>query len=398
MLILKLILSLILILPTNLNIDNDLSALNLSSENYLLYSVATQTILASKNSDRQLSIGSVNKILTTITILDYLDNKNLDEEVLVTQEILNHVSPIASIANLYPNQKLSIKELLYGVMLPSGADSITVLAYHIFGSIENLVERMNKKVLDLNLKNTNITNPFGLDENHQYTSLEDVLVILQYALNNPVFYELFTTKEYKLTNDDVIYTNQILKSAEILGFDNFIGAKSGFTLAAKRALASLANVSNNEYIFISNRASGGYYLDHGAMLDAIKVFEYLETYYQTKTIPIDNNHKLITLNNKEYELKTKKTADLYGLTTKKFDENDIKIIDEFKEDLKLPILKGDVIGVTTVYYQDQLIKQFDIVSLENIKKNQYHYYLIAILILILMFKLLKKFFAKTALN
>ena len=398
MIILKLLFSFLLFFSNLSTINNDIDNLNLSSERYLLYSVDTNKIIAKKESDIAVSMGSVNKILTTITLLELLADTDLDTEIIVTQSVLNHVSPVASIAGLYAGQKISLKELMFGIMLPSGADSIVVLSHYLYGDTATLAKKMNEKAKSLNLVNTNIVNPFGLDDYNQYTTLEDVLTILTYALKNPIFYELYTTMDYKLKNDNRVYTNQILKSGEILNFDFFVGAKSGYTYAAKRSLSSLAKINDQTYILITNRANGGGYLDNGAMLDAIKVYNYIYENYENKTFEYKPEEKSIKIKKKEYDILIKPYESIDVVAYNDFSVDDLVFVEEFDEELSLPIKVDDIIGTRKTFYQDELYKTEYIISDQEIKKNHLPLYILSVMILLIILILFKHFYLKTLNN
>ena len=167
---------------------------DINSKYALIYDKTDNKILFEKNSNEKTYIASLTKIATTITAIENIDN--LNEEVVITNDILNTVSPIASIAGLKVGDKLTYKDLLYASMLPSGADATNSLAILSSGSIDNFVNKMNELANKINLNDTHFVNVTGLDIDNHYSTANDLGKLLSYALDNEIFREVFTTKDY----------------------------------------------------------------------------------------------------------------------------------------------------------------------------------------------------------
>lgn len=283
--ILTIILTVFISFPGNVN--KDLSSLNLSSNNYILYSIDSDEVLASKNIDDKLSFASINKLLNLITALDYIDEKDLDKEVVISDEVIDSVVPGSSVVGFKAGDRVSMRDILYGVVLPSGADASLQLSYTLFNDTDGIVEKMNKKAKKIGMNNTRIVNPYGLDDPDQYSSLEDILTLLKYALNNEIFYDIYTTRNYKIESLNITLQNRILAQSDWHNADYIKGAKSGHTNNAKRALTSLASKDDTSYIFISTQA-GGDAINNYALNDAVKVYSYMFNNYSKKSI-VDNN-------------------------------------------------------------------------------------------------------------
>ena len=176
----------------------------LDSKNVEIYDLTDKKIIYEYKSNEVSSIASLTKIATTITAIENIEN--LNEKVTITEEILQTVSWDASRAGLKAGDIVTYKDLLYAYMLPSGADATNSIAILSSGSIENFVKKMNDLVHKIGLFNTNFVNVTGLDEESNKSSADDVTKLLVYSLKNPIFKKLYTTKEYKMSN------NQIIKS------------------------------------------------------------------------------------------------------------------------------------------------------------------------------------------
>lgn len=129
--------------------------------------------------------------MNLITALDYINEKDLDKEVIISEKVINDVIPGSSIVGFKANDKVTLRDILYGVVLPSGADASLQLSYTLFNDTNGIVKKMNKKARDIGMKITKIVNPYGLDDPDQYSTLEDILTLLKYALNNEIFYDIY---------------------------------------------------------------------------------------------------------------------------------------------------------------------------------------------------------------
>ncbi len=255
--------------------ESNLNHLNLNSKNYILYSVDDDQIIASQNSDQKLSAASINKVLTTITALDLLKGEDLDTEISVYPESLYYLDREASKARLEANQIVSLREVLYAIMLPSGADATSLMSLYIFKDQDSLVDAMNQKAQEIGMRNTQIKNTAGLDEDGQYTTLEDLLILLQYALQNEDFEEIYSKASYTFAHGDLVIENPMLMMAQNNPSNYIKGAKSGYTLDAGRSLSSVGSNGSQSYIFISTQAGGGSYEDNEAFHDANLVYSSL---------------------------------------------------------------------------------------------------------------------------
>lgn len=173
--------------------------LNLYSDNAIIYNYDLEEVIYEKNADEVISVASLTKIMSTIVLIENIND--LDTTVVLnSSHFKGLIEKNASLAGFYIGQKVTYRDLIYGTMLPSGAEAVQTLAIEVFGSNEKLVEKMNEKTLALNLTNTHFVNPFGLDDDGHYSTVKDIATILKYALKNDFFKEVYTTRKY-LTSD-----------------------------------------------------------------------------------------------------------------------------------------------------------------------------------------------------
>ena len=250
----------------------------LNSTNAILIRLEDQTILMQKSSEEKIYPASLTKMMTAIVAIENLTN--LQKEIQLTHYTFNGLySANASMAGFQPGEKVRAIDLLYGVMLPSGAEACIGLADQIAGSEQDFVTMMNQKAADLGMDNTHFENTTGLHNENHYTTVKDLAVLLSYALQNDTFREIFTSSRHSTqpTNKHpegiTFYSTMFekLNNQNIIGGE-ILGGKTGYTDEAGLCLASLAKVGNQEYILITAGAKGDIYSEQYNITDALAVY------------------------------------------------------------------------------------------------------------------------------
>jgi D-alanyl-D-alanine carboxypeptidase (penicillin-binding protein 5/6) len=250
----------------------------LSSPNAILIRLTDDTILMEKDSAQKIYPASLTKMMTAITAIDHLPD--LKGEIKLTNDTFQGLYEAdASMAGFGPGEQVGAIDLLYGVLLPSGAECCIGLAEQIAGSEQNFVTIMNQKAVDLGMEDTHFENVTGLHSDNHYTTVKDLSILLSYALQKDIFREIFTSSSHSTapTNKHpggiTFYStmfeklgNQIISDGEILG------GKTGYTKEAGLCLASLAKVDKQEYILISAGAKGDHRSEQYHITDALSVY------------------------------------------------------------------------------------------------------------------------------
>lgn len=204
----------------------------------------SKRVILSKNMDERLPMASTTKIMTAITVIQYCND--LEKTVVVSDKA---VGVEGSSIYLKKDEVMSIKDLLYGLMLRSGNDSATALAYAVGGDINGFAGLMNKLAKEIGAVNTNFTNPHGLHDDNHYTTAYDLSLITAYALNNPIFKEIVSSKKHivNATNKtEVRYMTN--KNKLLFSLEGCCGVKTGFTKKAGRCLVSACDRDNTTYV------------------------------------------------------------------------------------------------------------------------------------------------------
>lgn len=189
----------------------------------------TQKVLSSKNAKKRLPMASTTKIMTALLICE---DCKLDEEITVSDDA---VGIEGSSIYLKHGEKITVKDLLYGLMLVSGNDAACALAIHHSGNVDSFVEKMNEKASALGAVDTHFCNPNGLPNDEHYTTATDLCRIACYALGNETFATVVSTKSYNGKYRSFTNKNKLLKS-----LDGANGVKTGYTTKAGRCLVSSA--------------------------------------------------------------------------------------------------------------------------------------------------------------
>ena len=354
-----------------------------------VYDINDDKVLYEVDSNKVTSIASLTKIATTITAIENINN--LDEKVTITWQMINSVDIEASRAGLKAGDNVTYRDLLYASMLPSGADATNSLAILSSGSINNFVDKMNKLVNDIGLKNTHFVNVTGLDEKDHYSTADDMRRLLNYALKNELFREIYVTKQYLLSNGLTVYSTIKTYNTSGLNTDNIIGSKTGFTLNAGYCLSSLSNINGHDFIII---VLNGEHINNKFynIVDTIDLINFLNNNYKD-VILIDKDKLIKSLdvnlsNIDNYDIYPSK--DVIKYLPSDYDINKLKIEYDGKEYLNFKDKNGDNIGKIYYYYDNELFYKEDVIldvdiKISIIKVIKRYIILIIVIILVILF-------------
>lgn len=217
-----------------------LDGVTVSAKSAILINSQTGEVLYEKNPDDKMLIASTTKIMTAVVVLDKC---GMDDIVEVSPDAANVEG---SSAYLRAGEKLTVRELLYALMLSSGNDAAAALAIHVSGSIEKFAGDMNAKAKELGLENTSYKNPHGLDAEGHYSTARDLAKLTQYALKNNDFKDIVSTKTAAVGSRSLTNHNKLLWN-----IDGAIGVKTGYTKAAGRILVSAVERNGISYICVT---------------------------------------------------------------------------------------------------------------------------------------------------
>ena len=340
---------LIVVLTCNTKVYAD-DELSVNAKAALIVETNTGKIIYEKDIYEQNYPASVTKILTGILTIE---NCELDDVATVSQTAISHIPTGYVIAPLYIGEQITIKDLLYALMLKSANDAAYVLAEHVGGSVDGFSEMMNKKAEELGCKNTHFVNPNGIHNQNHYTTAYDMYLISNYAMKNETFKEIVSAYEYTLsptnkhplkdrimknTNNFVnpknVYYNKIIK-----------GIKTGTTKQAGNCLITDSSENGLEFITVVLGAQTA----NSKFSETKKMINFAYDNYKLTEV----HKKGDIIQNIEVKKATKKTKDLNlvisdditAMANKKIKVDEIEPEIVLNEDIKAPIEQGQELGI-----------------------------------------------------
>ena len=235
-------------------------------------------VLAAKNADASIYPASMTKVMTALLVLEA--NPDLDTPVTLPEDIFPELrAEGASMAGFRPGETATVRDLLYGVLLPSGAECCEALAREVSGSEEAFVALMNRKAAELGMSSTHFCNPTGLHDPEHVSTVRDMARLTEAALQNETFRKLFTTERYTVPATNCHPQGFTMHSTLLSQLDGtelhsgrILGGKTGYTGEAGLCLASLAEVKGREYILVTAGAGGNHSTAPYHIEDAVTVY------------------------------------------------------------------------------------------------------------------------------
>lgn len=277
----------------------------INSKAAIIYDRTSKTILFGKHENEKRKMASTTKIMTAIIVLE---NSNLDDIVTVSSKA---AGTGGSRLGLKTNDKISVRDLLYGLMLCSGNDAAVALAEHVGGNVQGFATLMNNKSAVLGLTSTHFVTPHGLDNEDHYTTAYELAAITNYALENETFYRYVGTKTYTVSING--RSKNLSNTNELLGNLNGVyGVKTGFTNGANRCLVTSVKRGNLDLICIVLGAD----TKKDRTQDSVKLIEYAFKNFQM----VNLHEKIIT------EFDNWKICNSSSFTVKKGISNNVDVI------------------------------------------------------------------------
>ena len=254
---------------TTEDVETEVDIPLLHSQNAILFDESGQ-VLYEKNADVIIYPASLTKIMTAIVAIE--ENEDLQKHAMIdAKTIATFTAQHASMAGFKAGDLVTVEDLLYGTILPSGADATATLANVIAGSEAAFVSMMNDKARALGMNDTHFVNVSGLHDDEHVSSVRDLSKLFRYAIENPEFYKILTTRSYitavpdKLTMSSSLYT-------KLPGVENAIlGGKTGYTPEAGLCLASLIEKNGKRYLLVTTNATGHVWSEPYHVEDALSV-------------------------------------------------------------------------------------------------------------------------------
>ena len=233
----------------------------ISAQSAVVIETSGNRIIYQKNPHKKLPMASTTKIMTAICAIEA---GNIDRTVVVDDRA---VGVEGSSVYLAKGERLTVRDLLYGLMLHSGNDAAVAIACSVSGSVEDFAKLMNDTAVRIGAVNTHFDNPNGLDSDNHYTTAYDLALITSYGLKNADFAEIVSTYTATIPNGDKPYPRKLKNHNRLLKtYEGCIGVKTGYTRRCGRCLVSAAERDNKRLVAVTLN-DGNDWADHSAMLD-----------------------------------------------------------------------------------------------------------------------------------
>lgn len=340
----------------------------------------SKSILYGKNEKSKTKMASTTKIMTSLIVIE---NCNLNDIVEISAK---SAGTGGSKLKIKKGDKITVKDLLYGLMLRSGNDTAVALAEHVGGSIEGFAVLMNEKAKELGLENTHFVTPHGLDSDEHYTTAYELALLTDYALKNETFVNIVNTKTCNISINGT--TRTISNTNELLGNLNGVyGVKTGFTNGAGRCLVTAVKREDLDIICIVLGAD----TKKIRTTDSIKLIEYTYANFQTIDLQTKIEEEFCNWKNVNQErIKIEKgTKSVINLKLEEYDikkypiknntENQIKIEINANLNLIAPVEENTKIGEVTILYDNNIISRVGILTTEKVSKKGIKEYVVEML-------------------
>ncbi len=354
------------VLETSANTEE----IEINSRIALIYDRASGRAIYSKNGDKETPMASTTKIMTAIVVLE---NANLKDVVTINSKAAGIGG---SRLGLKKNDKITVNDLLYGLLLRSGNDAAVALAIHVGGSIEGFADMMNKKAQEMGLKNSHFIVPHGLDNDGHYTTAYELAKMADYALKIDKFKEIVSTRIATIYING--YARKINNTNQLLGSINGVyGVKTGFTNGAGRCLVSACKRGELDIITVIIGAN----TTKIRTADTIKLIEYTNKNFEMVNIKeriynefnrwLEINEGRIFVNKGEKNSVKLQLEDINyeKMAIKKGNIDKIEIEVNTMFYLEAPVMEKDILGNVKILLNNEVIEVLEIYNKETINKK-----------------------------
>lgn len=332
---------------------------DITGEYVTLYNMNEDTLLYSKNDTKKTSIASLTKMMTALVAIEEIDN--LDKIVTIKERDFEGTVGYSK-AGFKVGDKVTYRDLLYGIILPSGADAVNAVVNNTLG-YDKFIKKMNETAKKIGMNDTSYANPVGKDDENNYSTSNDLAKLLKYALKNKTFKTIFTTKNYK-TSNGINLESTVNRYENILNTNEIKGAKSGFTKDAGRCLASITTLNNVDYLLVVINSSTT--SPYNAVKDTITIYDYYNNNYGYKNIINDDTFiKEIPVDfSKEKTYKITGSEDI-----EKYLKNNTEVTYKYvgSDKVTFNTKKGSKLGVVKIYDGDVLLATSNVYLENNIE-------------------------------
>jgi len=340
----------------------DAASIGNTAKSAVLMEVNTGRVLFEKNAHQKLPMASTTKIMTCIIVLETCDL----EEIISVDPAASGIE--GSSIWLSPNENITVKDLLYGLMLSSGNDAAEALAIHVAGSLEEFAALMNKKAREIGASNSNFVNPHGLPDSNHYTTAYYLALISSYGMQNAKFTDIVSTQYKNISWEGSDWDRSLKNKNKILwDYEGANGIKTGYTDAAGRCVATAAMREEMQLSCVVLN-------DSDMFGDSMKILDYgFENYSVKPIIEKGEYYGSVIVNNG-----TIKSCDVYAdsdvsFPLKKGEENKITTRIILDDSIDAPVIKGQTLGEIECLIDNKVVASSMLKAERSVEENTMEY-------------------------
>ena len=358
-------------------VDYKFNADTVSDEVYL-ENLNAGAVVYEKNSNKRSYPASTTKIMTFIITAENVSDLE-NTSVTIKQDIISGLDLESTVMGLssHIGEKVSVKDLLYGLMLPSGNDAALVLADYVGGGISGFVEKMNAKAAELGCKNTHFANPHGLYDTNHYSTAHDMALIAKHAMKIKGFMDICNTVYYTPDGFKTLHNTNYMLDSEAEGGQYYYqytkGIKTGYLDEAGKCLVTSSDKNGDKYLCVCLGAAFSYAENvNYAMKDSAKLYDWayknlgVQTIYGTADSLASVDVKYVR-NGKTLEAVPER--EISAFLPNNYDKKKLKVEINCPEQVDAPVTQGDVLGTVSVKYEDLDLGVTNLVAAEDVERD-----------------------------
>ncbi len=326
------------------------SGISVSAQGAVLMCADNGKVLFSQNGDKKLSMASTTKIMTSLLALEYAQP---DKEITVTKEM---VSVEGTSMGLMPGDSVSLEELVYGMLLPSGNDAANTVAYVLSGGPEEFSKLMNERAEEIGMKNTSFVTASGLDDKNHYSTAYDMALLACECIKNNEFVSICSRKSARLTYGNPPYARTLTNHNRLLWkYEDTIGIKTGFTKKSGRCLISAAKRDGVTLVAVTLNAPDDWN-------DHISMYEYGFSKCKGASLQCDMSKVFTNVAGGE---KNSVSVDLAFFPQWISGENcGVRLL--LKPIIYAPVSKGDIVGTAQFISNGKTVEEVPVIASEDV--------------------------------
>ena len=348
--------------------STSIATFDIKAKTVILQDYLSGKVLYEKEADMSIYPASMTKIMTSIIAFELIEkgDLSLDEKFLISENAWRLSQSGYSSMFIMVGDQVSVENLLKGIIVASGNDACVALAEGIAGTEEEFAIMMTSKAKEIGMENTNFSNSSGINDPDNYSTVRDILIMSNYLIKNyPTYYEMYKETEFtwdRTGGDPIKQGNRNPLLYKNFGAD---GIKTGYLAVEKYSLASSLKRKNRRLIAVGS----GFATKSDRSKQSAKLLTYGLTNFDTIKV-IDKNISFTELDvwlGKKNKVKAYVNEDIYK-TIPKSRKKYLKAIITYEGPIEAPIVKNQILGKLRLYYKDELLNEYNLISYENIKK------------------------------